>query len=221
MVGAAPRPWLLVVVAALMISRLAGRAGTGGALLQGTAPPSVQSAAGPSVANAAVIAALGLDASLVQSVSFGNSDPDGYGVLTPTAGTTQAGMPTQGTSYLALTNGRVDSVPLPTVDNASWSQPIQLPKTNGDHEDLVQMTLVLKPPSWAKSWSVQWKFLSEEYDEYVGGTLSDHLLEAGATNFTVEPINKKIIAPNNIAFDPSGQLIGVDLTGACRAVQHA
>src|SRR5687768_3326189 len=114
--SAAPvRPWsLLLVIAALMLSLWpAGPAQAGSPPDAADPPDLVAHVADP----AAVRTALGLDPSMVTSISFGNSDPLAYGVLTNAA----AGMPTHGTSYVALTNGQVDSVFDLQADLASWA----------------------------------------------------------------------------------------------------
>ncbi|MGH2368447.1 MAG: choice-of-anchor L domain-containing protein [Chloroflexota bacterium] len=176
---------------------------------QGNTPPGAHNLHPSSshVTNSAIIAALGLNSSIVQSLSFGTSDHNGFNVFTTAA----PSFPTQGDSYLVMSSG-CTSVALGA--NTSGSTRCTLSGLNNQQgTDLVQMALVLTVPAGALSWSVDWKFFSEEFPEFVGSSFNDaFLIERGSSNFTI--FGNQITAPNNVAFDSSGQLITINTTGA-------
>jgi hypothetical protein len=61
---------------------------------------------------------------------------------------------------------------------------------------------------------VDWKFFSEEFPEYVGSSFNDaFLIETPTSTFVVNP-DFTLTAPNNVAFDPSGELVTINTTGA-------
>jgi Bacterial Ig-like domain len=57
---------------------------------------------------------------------------------------------------------------------------------------------------------VDFRFLSDEFPEYVGGTVNDAFVaELDASNFTINP-DASVNAPNNFAFDAGGNLVSVN-----------
>lgn len=176
---------------------------------QGTPPeaPEMSIAAVVAAATPAdAAAALDLPELWVDSISFGTSDTGGYGVLTTAPATFSA----VGGSYLVLSSGLVSSALLPNTAGNTSSNLGGLSTSAG--QDMVQMVLVLHVPPSAKSWYVNWKFLSEEYPEYVGSAFNDaFLIEEPASTFVIS--GNTITAPNNVAFDQNGDLISVNTTG--------
>ena len=148
--------------------------------------------------------ALGLGASA--SVNFGTSDQTGLQVFTTTA----SGFPTQGNSFLAISSGCA-STALSANTSASSSCTLNGLNTSAG-QDMVQVTVDTPVPAGTKCWLVDWKFLSEEYPEYVGSNYNDaFLLEVGSSNITISGTN--VIAPNNVAYDASGKRISINTLG--------
>jgi len=84
----------------------------------------------------------------------------------------------------------------------------------GQGNDLFQLTVTIKVPPLTNYWAVDRKFLSEEYPEWIGTQLNDtFLIETPTSTFSVSGIST-ISAPNNVAFDPSGELVTINTTGA-------
>jgi hypothetical protein len=150
-----------------------------------------------------VAAALGISPSLVQSASFGTSDPRGYGISTSPA----SRFPTQSNSYLVLSSGCILHDPETNGCNL-----FGLDKDDGTRfpRDMAQLTLTLSVPSGAKYWLVDWRFFSDEFGSPFGSPDS-FLIEVGSSTFTLD--GSTIFAPNNVAFGPDGKPVTILTTG--------
>lgn len=124
-------------------------------------------------------------------------------------------LPREGYRFLLLSTGRAGAtstkggVALSRTDLPD-PQPIfmgsrRLPRARDIRiQDHHQITLTLKAPHWAKSFSFDFNFFSAEYPEYVNKNYNDTfyaILEAASTNKG---------ATTNIAFDSRGNSIEVD-----------
>lgn len=140
------------------------------------------------------------------SASLGTSDPAGVGV-----GNTRLGrfFPTQGGTYAILTTGRATSAELPNdAQDTSGVQNGGLRNSQGN--DMVQLTLVLRPPAGAQCLGFDFAFFSEEFPEFVGSPFNDFFLaEFGGSSFTIRNDNT-VRAPANFAFDPAGNVISIN-----------
>ena len=68
-------------------------------------------------------------------------------------------------------------------------------------------------PAGSTAWAFDWKFLSEEFPEFVGSSFNDaFLVETPKSDFTIN--GSQITAPHNVAYDASHKLISVNTTGA-------
>jgi hypothetical protein len=130
-----------------------------------------------------------------------------------------AGFPASGPTYAILSSG----------DTALAGNPGQgefAGVTNGDGEgtgdhgfdvhDMVQLKIDLDVPTGANCLSIDFRFLSEEFPEFVGDEYNDGFVaELDASDFeaTVEGID----APSNFAFDEAGNVISVNTTGFAAA----
>ena len=160
------------------------------------------------------------------AVALGQAVVETPGVLTgaslvsaPPGGATTAvvtdiaGFPTGGTTALLMSTGLAGSILLP---NASSSTGTNLggPGVRGNSDfDVTVLRLDLNVPQSANCLvGLDFKFLSEEYPEYVGSSFNDAFIaeldqSTWTTNGTV------ISAPRNFAFDPSGNEISINATG--------
>jgi murein DD-endopeptidase MepM/ murein hydrolase activator NlpD len=122
-----------------------------------------------------------------------------------------AGFPTEGNSFAAISSGNAENAPLP--NNSGSLSTVLSGLNNNQGNDMVQLTLELEVPSGAEYWAVDWRFLSEEYPEWVGSRYNDaFLIETPSSTFTIS--GSDIVAPNNVATDPSGELVTVNTVGA-------
>ena len=117
-------------------------------------------------------------------------------------GTALGGFPTQGSDYLILSTGQADSVA--GGDPSEFiSTDLASAAAGADGNDLTQLRVRLKPPGKATCIAFDFRFLSEEYPEYVGSAYNDiFTAELNESLFTVD--GNQVVAPNNFAFDSEG-----------------
>lgn len=101
--------------------------------------------------------------------------------------------------------------------NASGSTSTNNGGGSGGHAgpifDLVTLRVDLLVPVDVNCLTMEFRFLSEEFPEFVGSEFNDGtVVEIDETNFQVES-NGDVTAPNNIAFDPDGFEVTVNSTG--------
>ena len=154
--------------------------------------------------NSEVIDALGLEDSDVASLNFGSSDPTGYTTFSDSA----AEFPQKGDSYLTLSSGCAEAA-LDPDDSGSFSCDLGGLTGPGGATDMVQMELELNVPERATSVLFDFKYLSEEFPEFVGSGFNDgFVVEVGESTFTVD--GSELEAPDNVAFDDKGNPITVN-----------
>ena len=79
----------------------------------------------------------------------------------------------------------------------------------GAERDVTVLGIDLDVPAVANCLTIDFRFLSEEYPEYVGGSVSDSFVaELDVTNWTAS--GSSVSAPNNFAFDAQGNVISVN-----------
>lgn len=159
--------------------------------------------------------AMNIPASQVVAATLGTSDPQGTDVFSSPL----AGFPTLSNNYAVISSGHAPDTFLPNNDTGLST--ILAGLNNSQGNDLVQLTLTLAPAPGATHWAVDWRFFSEEFPEFVGTQFNDaFLIETDRTGsggpistFVINPDNT-INAPNNVAFDPSGNPVTINTTGA-------
>ncbi|MDX1524548.1 MAG: choice-of-anchor L domain-containing protein, partial [Anaerolineae bacterium] len=162
---------------------------------------------------------MGLDPADILEATIGDSDPRGTGLSDAPLGL----FPKAGQSFTILStglavsaddpddnNGELLSVPDPVDDKTFVLDGLN----NNQGNDLVQFSLILQPPPGKTSLSFDFAFYSEEFPDYIDSEFNDvFVAELGA-----EPFNSQLSidsqnqasAPNNIAFDPNGDLISIN-----------
>jgi Bacterial Ig-like domain (group 1) len=130
--------------------------------------------------------------------------PDG------TSDSALAGFPTDGPTFGILTSGDVNSVPNPgtfaSTDDGGGN-------VRGDTDfDVSILKTDINVPSGANCVAFDFKFLSEEYPNYIGQQYNDGFV-AELDNSTWTTSGSAITAPNNFAFDSSGNVVSVNSTG--------
>jgi hypothetical protein len=198
----------VLVVVFIFVSLLLSPMASGkvaGAETPGRTPvfgPQGGSATGPQLA-----AAMDIPADLIVSASLGSSDIAGAHVYTSPL----SGLPSQGNTFGAISSGNAANATRPNSEVSLSTELGSLNNSQGN--DLVQFTLSLRVPDGATAWKVDWKFLSEEYPEWVGTQYNDaFLMETPSSNYTISGVST-INAPNNVAFDANQQIITINTTG--------
>ncbi|MEM7339399.1 MAG: choice-of-anchor L domain-containing protein [Actinomycetota bacterium] len=121
------------------------------------------------------------------------------------------------------TNGDRRAVLISTGDPASLTAPnddgatgtsFNGPNARGDTDfDVTVLRIDLDVPDGVNCLTgIDFTFLSEEYPEYLNSAYNDgFIVELGTSTWTTK--DSVIIAPDNIAFDPAGNIISVNATG--------
>ena len=140
------------------------------------------------------------------------------------AGSGLAGFPTSGTSYAILSSGSTRFADDPNASEGTSQSNGDGPGTSSHGErvhDLVTLRVGVNVPVGMSCLRLDFRFLSEEFPEYVGGTVNDAFVaELDASDFTVNPDDSSVNAPRNFAVDSSGNLISVN-TAAFAASEAA
>lgn len=123
-----------------------------------------------------------------------------------------AGSPTHGADYAILTTGNANLADDP---NSSGGSGVDLAggtiRGNTDLDvSILKVDLDVQPT--ANCLSFDFKFLSEEYPEYVGTQYNDAFI-AELDNSTWSTSGSAITAPNNFAFDQNGNVVSVNAVG--------
>ncbi len=180
------------------------------ALVAGTAVPALAAVVpqtGPAGA-LAIAQAIVAPSTTLTGASFVTLPPLGTpdGVSTAALG----GFPTAGSSFGILTNGNVSSVPDPTAfantDDGGGS-------VRGDTAfDVSILKVDISVPSGDNCVGFDFKFLSEEYPGFVDSIYNDAFIaELDSSTWTAN--GSTISAPNNFAFDSSGNVVSINSTG--------
>ena len=127
--------------------------------------------------------------------------------------TSLAGFPTAGPSYTIMTSG---DAALADQPNDSGSAGVGLGGANvrGNTDyDVSILKIDLNVPVGINCLSFDFRFLSEEFPEFVGSSVNDGFV-AELDSSTWTTVDSVINAPNNFAFDPSGDVISINSSGA-------
>ena len=133
-----------------------------------------------------------------------------------TADSSLAGFPTSGDRFAILSSGDTTLAGDAQNDFAGVTNGTG----DGGHgtavEDLVALRLNLNVPASANCLSFDFRFLSEEYPTFVGGTVNDGFVaELDTSNFQGD--GSAVSAPHNFAFDEGGNVISVNTAGITAA----
>lgn len=137
--------------------------------------------------------------------------PHGVGMLAGTA-TALAGFPTSGTEFAILTSGNASFADQPNVSDSTGAN-LGGGAVRGDTDrDVSVLRIDVDVPEGANCLSIDFRFLSDEFPEYVGSSVNDAFIAELDTS-TWSTAGNVISAPNNFAFDPFGNVISINTAG--------
>ena len=144
----------------------------------------------------------------VTGASFVASPPSG----TPNGVSTSnlSGFPVDGADYGILTSGDVSSVDQPGsfADTSNGGGNV---RGNTDL-DVSILKIDLTVPQGANCLTINFKFLSEEFPDFVGSSFNDAFIaELDTSDWTTS--GSTISAPHNFAFDASNDVVSINSTG--------
>jgi uncharacterized repeat protein (TIGR01451 family) len=128
--------------------------------------------------------------------------------------TSLASFPTSGTTFAVLSSGDAGQADDPATTHASTSYNggSRSGSETATDQDVTVLKIDLTVPPDKNCLSIDFKFLSEEFPGFVGGAFNDAFIaELDSTTWTTS--GSSINAPNNFAFDPTGNVISVNGTG--------
>jgi hypothetical protein len=169
----------------------------------------------PSTIASAIVA----DTSTISGSSFQEIAPTGDLGEEPHAVSDSAlgGFATNGGTYGILTNG---DATLADDPNGSGSDGVDLFGDNGDvvrgdnDFDVSVLKVDLNVPAGVNCMTVDFRFLSEEFPEFVGDTVNDAFVaELDTSNWSTDATTAVVTAPNNFAFDPNHNPITINAAG--------
>ena len=156
--------------------------------------------------------AIAVKPGLLKSARFVKRPPEGRPVATAT--TPLRGFRRHRRSFGVLSTGDATLLDAPdeqddlSTDNAGGPY-------RGAAADAVVVRLVLRAPRRANCLSFAFRFLSEEYDEFVDTEFNDAFVaEVGRSTWRSDPVDPRVRARRNFARDRRGRAIGVNGTGA-------
>lgn len=124
-----------------------------------------------------------------------------------------AGFPTSGSTYAILTSGDANLAETP---NTSGSSGLSLGgnAVRGDTDrDVSVLAIPFSVAAGQNCLTLDLRFLSDEFPEFVGGGVNDGFV-AEIDDSTWTTSGNVITAPNNFAFDPAGDVISINSSGA-------
>lgn len=141
-------------------------------------------------------------------------------VAVPPSGTPNAvsdtaltGFPTNGAKYGILTTGDAKVANAPNNSGGTGFNNGGANVRGDTDYDVTILKTVLAVPSGVNCLAIDFRFLSEEYPEFVGSIFNDAFI-AELDNSTWTTSGSTINAPDNFAFDPDGNVISINSTGA-------
>ncbi|MET8154725.1 choice-of-anchor L domain-containing protein [Sphaerisporangium sp. NPDC005289] len=147
-------------------------------------------------------------------VADGSLEGARYVTTPPTSGTNGVGHGIGGVSGegALLTTGDATLAPEPN-DFLSSGRDSGGGKVRGESAyDVTVLQVDLDVPAWASCLTFEMKFFSEEFPEFVRSAYNDGFVaELDRSTWTTD--DSTILAPDNFAFDPSGNVISTNTTG--------
>ncbi|NLG21773.1 MAG: hypothetical protein GX555_10155, partial [Actinomycetales bacterium] len=121
-----------------------------------------------------------------------------------------AGFPTESSTFGVLSSGDVSTIEAPGTFS---STALDGDNVRGNTDlDVTVLKVDFTAPAGSNCLSFDFRFLSEEYPVFVGGTVNDAFVaELDTTTWTTA--DNAITAPDNFAFDGAGEVVSINSTG--------
>ena len=132
---------------------------------------------------------------------------------TAVSDTPLGGFPIEGPTYGILTNGNAALAANAQADLADVTTGSSAPERGTTANDVTVLRINLNVPAQANCLTIGFRFLSEEYPDFVGGSFNDAFIaevDPGTSGWTAD---STITAPKNFAFDAQGEVISVNTSG--------
>ncbi len=155
--------------------------------------------------------AMARDGRLVRRAVFSALPPSSKPAAVST--TRLAGFPTRGNAFAILSTGNARIAPKPNSSGDTGSES-RGPSIRGAR-DVVIMRIDLRVPAGANCLSFDFRFLSEEFPEFVGDDFNDAFIaELGNSDWkAATKQDPTITSPRNFATDTKGSAIRINKTG--------
>jgi hypothetical protein len=168
--------------------------------------PVTNDAAGAS----AIATAIAANPAVVTSASFLTTPPNG----TPhaVADAPLSSFPTNGSTFAILTSGNANFADDPNVSGSTGEALGGISFRGNTDFDVSILRVGLNVPQQANCLTFDFQFYSDEFPEWVNTAYNDAFI-AELDNSTWTTAGSAISAPDNFAFDPSGDVISINSTG--------
>jgi hypothetical protein len=166
----------------------------------------------------ALATAIASNAGQVAGASFVSKPPNGTPDLVSSSAL--ATFPTDGGTYAILTTGdatKAGNAPqsnFASADDLGGHRPGENTNLPTDY-DVTILKIDLAVPDGSNCLSFDFRFLSEEFPQFVGSQYNDGFI-AELDNNTWSTNGSSITAPDNFAFDPDHHVISINSTGVAR-----
>ena len=198
----------VIALAAVSALLLTGAAAARDPVQPGPQSPGIQTIT-PTANAGDLAAAIAADQSVVTGAAFDAVPPSGTPNAVADSGTSLGGFPTDGSSYAIMTSGDANLADDPNDSTGSGADDGG-PNVRGNTDfDVTILKIDLDVPAPANCLTIDFLFLSEEFPEFVGGSVNDAFV-AELDNSTWTTDFSAIVAPNNFAFDATGNVISVN-----------
>ncbi len=178
-------------------------------VLAGSALPTIT----PTTSASDLASSIATDPSVVTGASLVAVPPQGTPNAVADTGTALGGFPTAGSTYAILTSGDANLADDENTSGGSGAN-IAGPNVRGDTDfDVTILKVDLNVPQGRNCLTLDFRFLSDEYPEYVNSDYNDAFI-AELDNSTWTTAGSDITAPNNFAFDASNNVISINAAGA-------
>jgi hypothetical protein len=125
------------------------------------------------------------------------------------------GFPTDGPTYAILSTGDAGLADDPNTSASSGADDGGTTTSRGPSaHDVTVLRIDLDVPPAANCLTLGFRFESEEFPEFVNQTVNDGFIAELDTSDWTTNSDSSITAPHNFAFDPTGQVISINSSGA-------
>lgn len=178
--------------------------------LVGAAPAPAHAAVAPTQSAGELAAAMTGQSGLVRGARFVHRPPEGRYAAVATSDL--VGFPRQGASYAILSTG--DATLIEHANDSAATSTDNGGEPYRGTVDTVVLRVDLAVPRSARCLSFSFRFLSEEFDEFVGSDFNDGFLaELDRSTWSSRPDAPDVAAPRNFAVDREHRRITVNSTG--------